>query len=785
MNAIPNLDTLIIESALDFAIFAIDLSGTIIRWSPGAEAILGWSESEVLGQLGHIIFTTEDREDALPEAEISTSLRCGRSIDERWHLRKDQTRFWASGEMMTLRDPAGDAIGFLKIVRDRTERWLEEQKQLTLAKLGEGLANMVEPGEMAVLASDLVRTTLNAAGACYATLAEELRIEGLAIAPQTALTEAQLKALCETCMLKAEAFDISADRAPCVTAEHGEIGGFCIVPLVESHRVVAMFALVNEGVRRWTHDEISFVYEIAIRSRFAIERRRAEQALRELATNLERQVERRLAERNRLWANTRDLMAIVDRSAKISEVNPAWAELLGSDATDLVGRSLLALTDERGAELLREALAQGDSAQFQMDLSAADRQKRQVQWSVSHADDAVYLVGRDVTEQLEIEGRLRQSQKMEAIGQLTGGLAHDFNNLLAGILGSIDLLRLRIASNRRDDVERHIQAARTAAHRAAALTHRLLTFSRQQPVDPKPIDMNRLVAGMEELLRRTLHVRIELELRLDATCQVVSDAHQMENAVLNLVINARDAMPGGGKIIISTEDCGPNRPLPLRSSAREPAASFVCLSVADNGEGIPADAVSKVFEPFFSTKPAGQGTGLGLAMIYGFVKQMNGDIDLETEPGKGTTMRLFFPCAERQEMQLATTGQASYPRGGGERILVVEDDSTVRMTIIEMLHELGYQPEGADSPQSAVEKLSSEGSFDGVITDWGLPGLSGGELAQRARARRPDLPICFVTGYNPGDSEIRTLRPNETLLTKPVGIELLARVMGDLLGRQR
>ena len=785
MNASSGLDTLIIESASDFAILAMDLSGTVIRWSRGAEIVLGWPRSEALGQPGLIIFCAEDRAAGIPEKEMAASLECGRSLDERWHVRKDQSRFWASGEMMALRDPSGAAIGFLKIVRDRTERWLEEQKRLTLAKLGEGLANMVDPAEMATLASDLVRTSLNAAGACYATVAEDLRVEGRSIAPQCPHAEARLRAVCGTCLAKKNGFGEAAEAADCIAEDAGGAGAFCVVPLVESRRLVAMFALVNDGERRWTAEETDFIREIALRARFAIERRRAEQALRELASSLEKQVERRLAERNRLWANTRDLMAIVDRNGTLNEINPAWGSLLGWETHDLVGRSLFSLTDERGAALLRQILARPERAQCQVDLKSADQRVRRLEWSVSRSDDVAYLVGRDVTDQLEIEGRLRQSQKMEAIGQLTGGLAHDFNNLLAGIIGSIDLLRLRIESNRRDDIERYLQAARTAAHRATALTHRLLTFSRQQPVDPKPIDMNRLVAGMEELLRRTLHVRVELELKLDATCLVMSDAHQLENAVLNLVINARDAMPGGGKIVIATEDCGPNRPLPPRSNSREPAANFACLSVADTGEGIPAEVVSKVFEPFFTTKPAGQGTGLGLAMIYGFVKQMNGDIDLETAPGRGTTMRLFFPCARRQETQTASAAPASYPRGAGQRILVVEDDAVVRTTIIEMLHELGYAPEGAENSQAAMERLHDGGRFDGVITDWGLPGLTGGELAERVRRQGPDLPICFLTGYDSEDAGIGTLRPNETLLTKPVGIDTLARVLGSMMERAR
>ena len=785
MSSVSNLDTVIIESALDFAIFAMDLSGSIIRWNKGAERILGWSRAEALGQLGHLVFTPEDRAAGMPEKEIASSLHIGRSLDERWHLRRDQTRFWASGELMSLRAEDGTAVGFVKIVRDRTERWLREQKQLTLAKLGESLANMVEPSAMATLAAELVRTTINATGACYATVTDTVQIDGQSLGPQGSSTAAHLQAACEQCLTQNEPVHDSSNVGASLSLDDSAVGAVCAVPVIESHRIVAVFALVNQNERRWTVEEKDFICEIAVRSRFAIERRRAEERLRDFAASLEKQVERRLSERNRLWANTRDLMAIVDNRGSIQEINPACLDLLGWPAHELVGRSLLDFADEEGAQRFRQVLGQTERAHCQVDLKGADQRVHRLEWSISHDQGAVYLVGRDVTDQLEIEARLRQSQKMEAIGQLTGGLAHDFNNLLAGIIGSIDLLALRIANNRRDDIERHLLAAKTAAHRAAALSHRLLSFARQQPLDPRPVDMNRLVAGMEELLRRTLHVRIQLELRLDATSPVMSDAHQMENAVLNLVINARDAMPLGGRIIISTEDCGASRPLPRRSAdSQEVSVNYACISVADDGAGIPAAVIPKIFEPFFTTKPSGQGTGLGLAMIYGFAKQMGGDVDLETELGVGTTVRLFFPCANRAPPQETPAPPPVYPIGGGERILVVEDDATVCNTIVEMLIELGYSPEGVESSQAAVDLLHSDHSLEALITDCGLPGLTGGELAQLARERWPELPICFVTGYDSNDAEIGALRPNEILLTKPLGIDVLARGIASILGRQ-
>ena len=325
----PGLDTLIIESAVDFAIFALDLSGTIVRWSRGAKSILGWSTAEAIGQPGAIIFTAEDRAAALPEYEIEASLANGRSLDERWHLRKDQTRFWASGEMMTLRTDEGRVVGFVKIVRDRTTQWLDEQKQLALAKLGEGLANMADPGEMSVLASDLVRCTLNAAGCCYATVNKGVLIQGESIAPSTTGTETRLIEACDQYLLSNDGFATTTRPSGNVTADTSPIGAFCIVPIIESQRLVAMFAVVSDGERRWTLAEEHFIREIAVRSRLAIERRRAEDSLQQLASSLERQVERRVAERNRLWASTHDLMAIIDAQGIVAEINPAWKNHLG------------------------------------------------------------------------------------------------------------------------------------------------------------------------------------------------------------------------------------------------------------------------------------------------------------------------------------------------------------------------------------------------------------------------------------------------------------------------
>jgi CheY-like chemotaxis protein/two-component sensor histidine kinase len=383
-----------------------------------------------------------------------------------------------------------------------------------------------------------------------------------------------------------------------------------------------------------------------------------------------------------------------------------------------------------------------------------------------------------------MEDRLRQSQKMDALGQLTGGIAHDFNNLLTGITGSLDLIQVRLNSGRTDDLERFMRAARTAAHRAAALTHRLLVFARQQPLDPKPVDVNELIAGMEELLRRTLHERIRLNLVLSAHrwC-AMTDAHQLENAILNLVINARDAMPDGGELRITTEDCTVYPDDDAVRSDRLEAGDYVRVGVTDTGTGIPPEVLAKVFEPFFTTKPTGKGTGLGLSMIYGFARQTKGDVTISSEVGRGTTVRLSLPRAEYPPMTPVDRRAAtsSLP-GKGESIFVVEDDATVRYLLGEVLSELGYRKVEAQDGLAALSILRSDLHIDLLVTDLGLPFVNGRQLADVARELRPGLKILFITGYVENDLLEKAQGERQTwILHKPVGLELLATKLREIL----
>jgi signal transduction histidine kinase/CheY-like chemotaxis protein len=369
---------------------------------------------------------------------------------------------------------------------------------------------------------------------------------------------------------------------------------------------------------------------------------------------------------------------------------------------------------------------------------------------------------------------LRQSQKMEAIGQLTGGLAHDFNNMLTGVIGSLDLIRRYLDSGKTGQVQRYLDAAETSAQRAAALTARLLAFGRRQSLDIRPTDINRLVDGMEDLLRRTLGEQVDMAVELaDPLPPASTDANQLESALLNLCLNARDAMPDGGHLTIETTTMQLGEGFADTGEDLQPG-DYVVLSVSDDGQGMSAETMTKVFEPFFTTKPIGQGTGLGLSMIYGFLKQSGGHVRLYSVLGEGTSVKLFLPCSEAP-VAAAEPRTAAMPAGTGETVLVVEDDAAVRMVIVNVLEELGYAACEAEHADEALAILQSDRQIDLLISDVGLPGLNGRQLAEIARQGRPGLKVLFVTGYAQG-AAVRSgfLDHGMDMLTKPFQIDTLA-----------
>lgn len=393
------------------------------------------------------------------------------------------------------------------------------------------------------------------------------------------------------------------------------------------------------------------------------------------------------------------------------------------------------------------------------------------------------LVAERTRELLRSEEQLRQSQKMEAVGQLTGGIAHDFNNLLTGISGSLELLQSRITQGRTQDLDRYINAAQGASRRAAALTHRLLAFSRRQTLAPKPTQVNRLVKGMEELISRTMgpSVSIISDLSTDLW-NVLIDPHQLENALLNLCINARDAMPDGGTLTISSR----NRSIDERSAQTFDleAGEYVALAVSDTGTGMAPEVAAKAFEPFFTTKPIGMGTGLGLSMIYGFIRQSGGQARIHSQPGRGCVVTLYLPRHSGQVQEVPALPMGAPPRAEvGETVLIVDDEPTVRIMITEVLEDLGYHAVEAADGRSGLQILNSSLKIDLLITDVGLPGgMNGRQMADAARVRRPDLKVLFITGYAES-SVFENGNPQDGMhvLTKPFSVDSLARRIRSLI----
>jgi len=422
------------------------------------------------------------------------------------------------------------------------------------------------------------------------------------------------------------------------------------------------------------------------------------------------------------------------------------------------------------------ALATSEAA-LRSEREALDRLNRTLEQRVAErtAELEDEMAARNLAEEA-----LRQAQKMEAVGQLTGGIAHDFNNMLTGIIGGINIAKRRIASGRLDEVDRFMNAATESANRAAALIARLLAFSRRQTLDSKSIDVLNQLEETKELLERTLPENIQVEIETSSDVGgLMADVSQLESALLNLAINARDAMPDGGKLTIAAK----RRVVAAHDeiAALQPGA-YVVLSVSDTGVGMTADTVEKVFEPFFTTKPIGQGTGLGLSMIYGFAKQSGGQVRIDSSPGQGTTVELYLPAVDTaknaDEPQVTQVAQ----QGQGQTVLVVEDDDAVRLLICDVLTELSYRALEAGDANAAIEILSSQETVDLMISDVGLPGMNGRQLAEVARHHRATLPVLFVTGYaENAATKASFLGTNMAMIGKPFAVEVLAAKISEMM----
>jgi PAS domain S-box-containing protein len=518
-----------------------------------------------------------------------------------------------------------------------------------------------------------------------------------------------------------------------------------------------------------------------------------------LNSELERYAAERSRDHDRLWRISQELMLVAGYDGIISSVNPSAERMLGWKEADMIGKRLdefIHPEDIPATMAEMEGLARGATTlAFENRYRHRNGTYRTLNWTAVPSEGFVHALARDVTAEREadaqlrqMEEALRQSQKMEAVGQLTGGIAHDFNNLLQGITGSLDLIQRRIAQGRVDEAGKFVDAAMLSANRAAALTHRLLAFSRRQPLDPKPVDPTQLVVSVEDLLRRTLGERITLEISSKGdTWLTRCDPNQLESALLNLAINARDAMPEGGSLTIATANLDLTNRLMARMRDVEPG-EYVRISVTDTGTGMDQETAERAFEPFFTTKPLGKGTGLGLSMIYGFARQSEGQIRILSALGHGTTIELMLPryIGALPSDPAVQPAQDRTMAPSGQLIVVVEDEETVRTLVATILKDHGYTVITAADGPSGLKLIEETEGVDLLLSDIGLPGMSGRQLVDAARARQPGLKVVFMTGY----AESATgaggfLDAGMELVTKPVSLDVLLDKVRNLLANQK
>ena len=482
---------------------------------------------------------------------------------------------------------------------------------------------------------------------------------------------------------------------------------------------------------------------------------------------------------------------------KVSTWNAGAQRIKGYEASEVIGRhfSLFYTSEARAAEEPQRVLAEArQTGRVEMEGWRVRKDGSRFWASVivdAVRNDAGELVGfakvtRDITEKREAQQQLEaarealfQSQKIESVGQLTGGIAHDFNNMLAGIIGALHLLERRIKAKRYDETEKYVAAALDAANRAAGLTSRLLAFGRRQSLDIKPVNAAAAVRAIRSMVSSGMGENITIEMNFaDEGLMALADLHQFESAILNLAINARDAMPKGGKLTLSTSAV---RIGAERRGDMQPG-EYVLVTVADTGIGMTSDVMERAFEPFFTTKPSGAGTGLGLSMVYGFVKQSGGHIEIESADGSGATIRMYLPRAPQETDAQSPHDKGETPEGQGEVVLVVEDDRHVRMLVMDVLEELGYTARAAQDANAAIPYLESNEPLDLLISDVGLPGLNGRQLADIARRNRPGLRVLFLTGYA-AHASVRSefLAPGMDMMMKPFELEALAAKIKDML----
>lgn len=569
------------------------------------------------------------------------------------------------------------------------------------------------------------------------------------------------------------------------------VRALCFVPLTSSDgRLAGAFATCYEREQPFPREQLDLALHLARRIGYAVERieaeharQLAEQELRQLKEKLESDVATRTRERDRIWNVSEDLLGVADLEGGLISINPAWSKLLGWTDDEIKSMHMSELChpdDAAAADAGRAQLAQGAATvRIQNRFRHKDGSWRWIHWTMTAEDGLIYVSGRHITLEKEAAAALERaqqrsahSQKMEALGQLTGGVAHDFNNLLMIVSGHAQSLRRRLTEQR--DL-RALEAIQIASTRGEGLTRQLLSFSRGMPLNPTVVDLTEAIAAIRDVLSGSLRVNTALSIDVPPdTWAVRIDKSELELALVNLTVNARDAMPNGGRLVISAE----NITLRRGDTPEGLVGDFVALSVTDTGAGIAEDVLGRVFEPFFTTKGADKGTGLGLSQVYGFAQRSGGTAIIKSRLERGTTVMIYLPRSYTPVETPHQEDAAQYPAPTGTTVLVVEDNHDVRAVTSSLLEQLGYRAVAVENAAAALEALASLNKVDVIFSDVVLPGdVDGLMLARTIRARFPELPIVLTTGY----AKVFDTELEFPVLRKPFQIYALGRVIRDAL----
>jgi PAS domain S-box-containing protein len=712
----------IVNGATDTAIITTDLKGRVTSWNAGASNILGWVEPDMLGQSLSRVFAEDDQEAQLSR-EIEDAVAKGKGGgEEGWRLRKDGSRFWAVGELNPIRDNS-EIVGFVKILRDRTAQRNAEQ---------------------AIREERHALEVLNRAGSALAVETDIQHLVQIVTDAGVELTGAEFGAFFYNVIDKA------GESYTLYTLSGAPLEAFSRFPMPRNTEVFAP-TFLGQGIVR--SDDIT------------------------KDPRYGKNTPRRGMPEGHLPVRSYLAVSVISRTG----------EVLGGLFFGHARTGVFNERSERGLSgLAAEAAVAIDNVRLSQAMQREIEERKRAQEALVELNATLEQQVTERTEQLrKNEDALRQSQKMEAVGQLTGGVAHDFNNLLQIIIGNLDTLQRNLPAESAR-LQRAARNAMTGAQRAATLTQRLLAFSRRQPLDPKPLDVNLLVNGLSDMVHRTLGETIAVETVLGAGLwRVEADPAELEAAIINLAVNARDAMSNGGRLTIETSNAHIDEAY-VASHTEVVPGQYVAVAVTDTGVGMDAKTVAQAFEPFFTTKAVGKGTGLGLSQVYGFVKQSGGHVKIYSEIGHGTTVKVYLPRLATQGAGEEDIDPGPSPEAAKEEtVLVVEDDDEVRAYSVDSLRELGYRVIEAHDGPSALRLLERQPRVDLLFTDVVLPGgLTGAQVAAQARTLRPALRVLFTTGYarNAIVHQGR-LDKGVQLIVKPFSFSDLAAKVRDVLDR--